>query len=163
MFNIALPLQMDMSRRTFIHASVAAATDGTAADRLNPTLNAYITVKDDLAMKSAQEAESEIQQQSPARTYPRCSDCAQTTAASALFKDRVAVQDAGVARRLKTAGAVLVGKSSRYEFAYGGSSAVSYFRAVHHKSPDRHANLRTAWTRCACAATAQAYEQAGTS
>src|SRR5437879_1227281 len=31
-------------------------------ERLNPTLNAYITVTSDLAMKSAQEAESEIQQ-----------------------------------------------------------------------------------------------------
>jgi Asp-tRNA(Asn)/Glu-tRNA(Gln) amidotransferase A subunit family amidase len=163
---------MDMSRRTFIHASVAAATAGTAAalgqrtqsgprtkdwiflsiselselirtrkvspveitravleriDRLNRTRNASITVKADLAMKSAQEAEPEIQQQSLARTSPRCSDCAQTTAASALFKDRVAVQDAGVASRLKTAGAVLLRKSNMHEFAYGGKLDRQFF------------------------------------
>ncbi|HEY3837542.1 MAG TPA: amidase [Bryobacteraceae bacterium] len=54
-----------------------------------------------------------------------------TTGASQLFKDRVPTEDAEVARRLKKAGAVLVGKLNLHEFAYGGTSAVSYFKPVH--------------------------------
>jgi aspartyl-tRNA(Asn)/glutamyl-tRNA(Gln) amidotransferase subunit A len=54
-----------------------------------------------------------------------------TTAASALFKDRVPKDDAEVVRRLKAAGAVLVGKTNMHEFAFGGTSVVTYFGAVH--------------------------------
>src|SRR5207253_6681035 len=53
-----------------------------------------------------------------------------TTAASALFKDRVPAEDAEVVKRLKSAGAVLLGKQNLHEFAYGGSSMVSYFGEV---------------------------------
>jgi aspartyl-tRNA(Asn)/glutamyl-tRNA(Gln) amidotransferase subunit A len=54
-----------------------------------------------------------------------------TTAASELFKDRVPSEDAEVVRRLKEAGAILLGKTNLQEFAYGGSSAVSCFGPVH--------------------------------
>jgi aspartyl-tRNA(Asn)/glutamyl-tRNA(Gln) amidotransferase subunit A len=50
-----------------------------------------------------------------------------TTAASALYKDRIPAEDADVVRRLRQAGAVIVGKNNLHEFAYGGSSLVSYF------------------------------------
>jgi aspartyl-tRNA(Asn)/glutamyl-tRNA(Gln) amidotransferase subunit A len=53
-----------------------------------------------------------------------------TTAASALFKDRIPTQDAEVVRRLKAAGAVLLGKLNLHEFAYGGSSVISYFGPI---------------------------------
>lgn len=54
-----------------------------------------------------------------------------TTAASELFKDRVPSEDAEVVRTLKNAGAILLGKTNLHEFAYGGSSSVSYFGPVH--------------------------------
>jgi Asp-tRNA(Asn)/Glu-tRNA(Gln) amidotransferase A subunit family amidase len=54
-----------------------------------------------------------------------------TTAASELFKDRVPSEDAEVVRRLKNAGAILLGKTNLHEFALGGSSSVSYFGPVH--------------------------------
>jgi aspartyl-tRNA(Asn)/glutamyl-tRNA(Gln) amidotransferase subunit A len=54
-----------------------------------------------------------------------------TTAASALYKDRVPKQDADVVRRLRRAGAVILGKNNLHEFAYGGSSLISYFGDVH--------------------------------
>ncbi len=54
-----------------------------------------------------------------------------TTAASGLYKDRVPVADAEVVRRLRVAGAVIIGKNNLHEFAYGGSSLVSYFGDVH--------------------------------
>ena len=54
-----------------------------------------------------------------------------TTAGSALFKDRVPQEDAEVVRRLKAAGVVLLGKNNMHEFAYGGTSLVTHFGAVH--------------------------------
>ncbi|HEX6649857.1 MAG TPA: amidase, partial [Pyrinomonadaceae bacterium] len=53
-----------------------------------------------------------------------------TTCGSALFKDRVPREDAEIVRRLKLAGAVLIGKQNMQEFAYGGTSTSSYFGPV---------------------------------
>jgi aspartyl-tRNA(Asn)/glutamyl-tRNA(Gln) amidotransferase subunit A len=53
-----------------------------------------------------------------------------TTCGSALFADRVPARDAEIVRRLKTAGAVLIGKQNMQEFAYGGTSTSSYFGPV---------------------------------
>src|SRR2546427_227789 len=109
-------------------------------ERLNPALDAFITVTRDVAMKSAQEAELEIQQKKwrgPLHGVPIAIkdlfDTAgiKTTAGSAVFKDRVPEQDAEVIRRLKSAGAVLLGKTNMHEFAFGGSSLVTYFGGVH--------------------------------
>ena len=108
--------------------------------RLNPTLNAFITVTAESALASARTAESEIQQgrwRGPLHGVPIALkdlfDTAgvRTTAASAVFKDRIPTEDAEVVRRLKLAGAVLLGKTNMHEFAYGGTSAVSNFGAVH--------------------------------
>lgn len=109
-------------------------------EKLNPELNTYITVTRDLAMKSAQDAESEIQQKKwrgPLHGVPIAVkdlfDTAgvRTTAGSNVFKDRVPAQDAEVIRKLKSAGAVLVGKTNMHEFAFGGSSLVTAFGGVH--------------------------------
>jgi Asp-tRNA(Asn)/Glu-tRNA(Gln) amidotransferase A subunit family amidase len=53
-----------------------------------------------------------------------------TTAASALYRDRIPDQDAEVVRRLREAGAVILGKNNLHEFTYGGSSLVSHFGEV---------------------------------
>src|SRR5438105_1566288 len=109
-------------------------------DRLNGKLNAFIMVTADSALAQARTAEGEIQRgnwKGPLHGVPIALkdliDTAgvRTTAASGVFKDRVPAQDAGVVRRLKAAGAVLLGKLNLHEFAYGGSSAVSYFGPVH--------------------------------
>jgi aspartyl-tRNA(Asn)/glutamyl-tRNA(Gln) amidotransferase subunit A len=109
-------------------------------ERLNPVLNAFITVTADTALKQARDAESDIQQgnwRGPLHGMPVALkdiiDAAgvRTTAASALFKDRVAEQDSEVVRRLNAAGAVLLGKLNLHEFAYGGTSITSHFGAVH--------------------------------
>ncbi len=109
-------------------------------ETLNPKLNAFITVMADSAVAEARAAESEIQRgnyRGPLHGVPIALkdiiDMAgvRTTASSALFKDRVPRQDAEIVRRLKAAGAVTLGKTNLHEFAYGGSSAVSYFKPVH--------------------------------
>ena len=53
------------------------------------------------------------------------------TAASALFKDHVPTEDAQVVRRLRCGGAIFLGKQNLHEFAYGGSSMISFFGEVH--------------------------------
>jgi len=54
-----------------------------------------------------------------------------TTAASALFADRIPTEDAEAVRRLKAAGAVIVGKQNMHELALGATSAASHFGPVH--------------------------------
>jgi aspartyl-tRNA(Asn)/glutamyl-tRNA(Gln) amidotransferase subunit A len=108
--------------------------------KLNPALNAFITVMAESALADAQKGEGEIgrgEWRGPLHGVPVALkdliDTAgvRTTAASALYKDRVPNQDAEVVRRLRQAGAVIVGKNNLHEFAYGGSSLVSYFGDVH--------------------------------
>lgn len=108
-------------------------------DRLNPTLNAFITVTAESALREARDAEAEIQSGSwrgPLHGIPiglkDIVDTAgiRTTAASAQFRDRVPAEDAEVVKKLKAAGAVLIGKQNLHEFAYGGSSLISHFGPV---------------------------------
>ncbi len=107
--------------------------------RLNPSLNAFITVTAESALAEAKQAEAEIQSggyRGPLHGIPiglkDLIDTAgvRTTAASAQFLDRVPNEDADVVKKLRTAGAVLIGKQNLHEFAYGGSSLISHFGPV---------------------------------
>ena len=109
-------------------------------ERLNPTLNAFITVTAEEAMAQAREAEAEVRRgrwRGPlhgiALGLKDNIDTAgvRTTLASAVFKDRVPSADAEVVRRLKAAGAVLLGKQNLHEVAFGTTAAVSHFGPVH--------------------------------
>lgn len=106
----------------------------------NSVLNAFITVTGEQALEAAREMEAEQQRgkwRGPLHGIPIALkdniDTAgiRTTAASELSKDRVPTEGAEVVRRLKNAGAVFLGKLNLHEFAYGGTSDVSYFGAVH--------------------------------
>src|ERR1700675_4451449 len=109
-------------------------------EKLNPALNAYITVTAESALERARLAEREIFRGAylgPLHGIPiglkDIIDVAGvgTTAASAQFKDRVPGEDAEVVRRLRCGGAVFLGKQNLHEFAYGGSSIISCFGEVH--------------------------------
>ncbi len=54
-----------------------------------------------------------------------------TTAASSVYRDRIPEEDAEVTRRLKAAGAIIVGKLNLHEFAAGGTGHCSAFGATH--------------------------------
>jgi len=128
-----------------LRRKVASPVDLTHAclkriERCNNALNAFITVASEQALQSAREAEAEQRRgkwRGPLHGIPISLkdniDTAgiRTTAASELFKDRVPTEDAEVVRRLKKAGAVLLGKTNLHEFAYGGTSDIGYFGAVH--------------------------------
>ncbi len=108
-------------------------------EELNPRLNAFITVTAATALAEAREAEAAIarnRSKGPLHGIPIAlkdnvqTAGARTTAASAALKDNVPREDAEVVRRLKHAGAVILGKLNLHEFAYGGSSVISYFGPV---------------------------------
>ena len=109
-------------------------------ERYNPILNAFITVTADQALAEAREREAELgrgRYRGPLHGIPVAlkdlinTAGVRTTAASALFKDRVPNQDAEVVRRLKAAGAILLGKLNLDEFAYNFTSETSHFGPVH--------------------------------
>lgn len=109
-------------------------------EKLNPALNAFITVTADSALAEAGKAEAEIgrgEWRGPLHGVPVALkdliDTAgvRTTSGSALHESRIPTEDAEVVRRLRQAGAVFIGKNNLHEFAYGGSSLISHFGHVH--------------------------------
>ena len=109
-------------------------------DRLNDRLNAFITVTSEPALARARELEDELARggwRGPLHGIPLGLkdniDTAgvRTTAASAVLADRVPDESAPVVSRLEDAGAIVLGKLNMHEFAYGTTSAVSHYGAVH--------------------------------
>jgi aspartyl-tRNA(Asn)/glutamyl-tRNA(Gln) amidotransferase subunit A len=109
-------------------------------EKLNPLLNAFITVTADSAMAEARQAEDEITKGNYRGSLHGIPiglkdliDTAgvKTTCGSAVFANRIPTEDADIVQRLRQAGAVFLGKQNMQEFAYGGTSAASYFGPVH--------------------------------
>lgn len=107
--------------------------------QLNPSLNSFITVTPESALAEAREVEIAIgrgEWRGPLHGIPLSLkdliDTAgvRTTSASKLHESRVPNEDAEVVRRLRRAGAVILGKNNLHEFAYGGSSLISHFGEV---------------------------------
>ena len=116
-------------------------------DEVNPTLNAFITVRAESALAEAQAAETEIfrgEWRGPLHGIPIAlkdlidTAVTRTTAGSELYRNRIPTEDAEVVRRLRQAGAVILGKNNLHEFAYGGSSLVGFFGDVHNPWNDAH-------------------------
>jgi aspartyl-tRNA(Asn)/glutamyl-tRNA(Gln) amidotransferase subunit A len=140
-------------------------------ERLNLTFNAFITVMADSALAQACQAEEEIRQgdwRGPLHGVPiglkDIIDTAgvHTTAASALFKDRIPQEDAEVVVRLKKAGAVLIGKQNLHEFAYGGSSIISDYGEVRNPWNTAHITGGSSGGSAAAVATGLGYGAIGT-
>lgn len=106
-------------------------------------VKAFITVTTELALKSAHEADEIIKSDSRAfEKYPllgvpyACKDNfstkgVQTTASSAVLEGYVPPFDATVVKRLKEAGAVMLGKTNMDAFAHGSSTETSDFFKTH--------------------------------
>jgi aspartyl-tRNA(Asn)/glutamyl-tRNA(Gln) amidotransferase subunit A len=105
-------------------------------DRLNPTLNAFITVVPELALRAARIAQREIARgkwKGPLHGIPISlkdniwTRGIRTTAGSKILADFVPSDDADVAKRLSRAGAILLGKTNMHEFAYGITNENPHF------------------------------------
>jgi aspartyl-tRNA(Asn)/glutamyl-tRNA(Gln) amidotransferase subunit A len=140
-------------------------------ERRNPALNAFITVTAKSALAEARAAEMEISRgewRGPLHGIPIALkdliDTAdtRTTAASAVLQDRVPSEDAEVVRRLRRAGAVIIGKNNLHEFAYGGSSLVSFFGGVHNPWNMEHITGGSSGGSAAAVAAGLCYAAIGT-
>src|SRR3989440_5497521 len=100
-------------------------------ERVNKTLNAYITVCAQQAREIAQAAETMIRagyHLGPLHGIPIAikdniyTRGIRTTAGSKILGDFVPDEDATVITRLKRAGALIIGKTNLHEFAWGGTT-----------------------------------------
>jgi len=108
--------------------------------RLQPKLNAFITITAGLARKQARRAEREIlrgKYRGPLHGIPiSLKDLfytarIRTTAGSKILRNFVPEENAVVVDRLYEAGAVLLGKTNLHEFAYGVTSNNPHYGPVH--------------------------------
>ena len=138
--SLSLKQASDLLRRKDVSPVELAEACLQRIEKYNPAFNAFITVTRQEALRAAREAEAEIQRgrwRGPLHGVPIALkdniDTAgiRTTGASQLFENRIPEVDAEVARRLKNAGSVLLGKLNLHEFAYGGSSTTTYFGTMH--------------------------------
>jgi len=107
--------------------------------KLNPKLNAFITVCEKEALKEAEEKDKKIRNsQSVIRNLPLfgipiavkdlfCTKRIRTTAASKVLGNYIPVYDATVIRKLKEAGAIIIGKANCDAWAHGSSGENSDF------------------------------------
>src|SRR5437773_8047010 len=107
--------------------------------KLDPKLNAFITVMQENARAQARQADEELAQgldRSPLHGIPVAvkdvfsTQGVRTTCGSKVFADFVPKGDAAVVEKLKAAGAVLIGKTNMHELAYGITSTNPHFGAV---------------------------------
>lgn len=100
-------------------------------ERLNPRLNAYLTVDADGALRAARRAEQAAMRGDalgPLHGVPvsvkdlTCAKGLPTTFGSLLYRDYVVDHDAGAVERLRAAGAVVLGKTNTPEFGLMGTT-----------------------------------------
>lgn len=122
--------------------SPVALTEGylQRIEKLNPLLNAYITVTADDALAQAKAAESEINAgtyRGPLHGIPvgikdnLATNGIRTTAGSKILSDWVPDFDATVVTRLKNSGAIILGKTNMHEWAKASNTINRFFGAIH--------------------------------
>lgn len=106
--------------------------------KLNPSLNAFITIQED-ALQQAKEAENDItrnKSKGALHGIPLAlkdliyTKGVRTTMGSEIYQHYIPETDATVVDTLKQSGAILVGKLNTHEFAYGPTGDVSFFGPV---------------------------------
>src|SRR5450631_1232934 len=107
-------------------------------ERLNPAMNALITLTAEQALAAAAAADARLAagEEGPLLGIPLihkdifCTDGVKTSCGSRMLDNFVAPYDATVVARLKGAGTVMLGKSNMDEFAMGSSNETSYYGPV---------------------------------
>jgi aspartyl-tRNA(Asn)/glutamyl-tRNA(Gln) amidotransferase subunit A len=109
-------------------------------DRVKPEINSFITILAEAALKQAKAAEKSIIKGGylgPLHGIPigikdnLATKNIRTTIGSKIFTDYVPDEDAFAVKRVKEAGAVILGKENMHEFAMGATSNNPHYGAVH--------------------------------
>jgi aspartyl-tRNA(Asn)/glutamyl-tRNA(Gln) amidotransferase subunit A len=104
-----------------------------------PTLNAFITVTEALALEQARRADEELARgvdRGPLHGIPYAlkdnfaTRGIRTTCGSKIFANRIPDHDSAVYQKLTEAGAVLIGKTGLHEWAYGITSDNPHFGTI---------------------------------
>lgn len=109
-------------------------------EALNPTLNIYLTVMAKEALTAAEVAEQAVQEGNTLGplhgvpialkdNYDVAGVC--MTAGSTFLRDNIAVADAEVVKRLRQAGAIILGKLNMHEWAIGGTTRNPHYGPCH--------------------------------
>ncbi|MGD2158964.1 MAG: amidase [Anaerolineales bacterium] len=108
-------------------------------ERIDSQINSYITLTAELAMDQARQAEAALAVQKPDSELPSLhgiplalkdlveTQGVRTTAGSLFFSDNIPERDAMVVEKLKSAGAVLLGKLNMHEIALGVTNENPHF------------------------------------
>lgn len=99
--------------------------------RLNPKLNAFLTICEEQALDAAQEAQQDIEKgehRGPLHGIPisikdlEMTQGITTTMGSLIYKDSIASFDSVVVERVKKSGAIILGKTNTPEFGQSGTT-----------------------------------------
>jgi aspartyl-tRNA(Asn)/glutamyl-tRNA(Gln) amidotransferase subunit A len=130
-----------LRRREFSAVELTEAFLGQI-ERLNPTINAFITPTPELARRGASQADALLTAQPPGReqfallgmpiALKDIFDTAgiRTTAGSKFFADHIPTEDAQVVQKLKLSGGVILGKTNTHEIALGVTGVNPHYGAV---------------------------------
>jgi aspartyl-tRNA(Asn)/glutamyl-tRNA(Gln) amidotransferase subunit A len=108
-------------------------------DRLNPKLNAFMTLVEEQALQQAAERDAELARgadRGPFHGVPIghkdlfLTKGVRTTSGSKILANYIPDHDAAAVEKLAAAGAVMVGKTGMHELAYGVSSTNPHYGAV---------------------------------
>ena len=115
--------------------------------KLNPRLNAFITVTEESAREHARALDRELANgvdRGPLHGIPIAhkdlisTKGVRTTSGSKLFRDNVPKADAPIVEKLAAAGAVMLGKTGLHELAYGITSDNPHFGTIRNpRDPSR--------------------------
>jgi aspartyl-tRNA(Asn)/glutamyl-tRNA(Gln) amidotransferase subunit A len=143
------PTSSDPADWSLIEASTALAKKRISSEelthaclerirKLDPKLNAFITLTAEAALKQARACDARggdgvgVLHGIPIALKDNIDTAGlKTTAGSRIFENRVPTEDAEVTRRLKGAGIVLLGKLNLDEMAFEGTGTTSCFGPVH--------------------------------
>jgi len=139
--------------------------------KLNPVLNAFITVTADSALARAEELDRELAHgvdRGPLHGIPIAhkdlmwTKGVRTTSGSKIFADFVPDRDAPVVQRLAEAGAVMVGKAGLHELAYGITSDNPHFGTIRNPRNPEHSPGGSSGGSAVAVATGMAFTATGT-
>ncbi len=112
-------------------------------ERLNPTINAFITLTPELACQGALQADALLTAAQPSGLEQFAllgmpialkdlfeTAGIRTTAGSKFFADHIPAEDAQVVRKLKLSGCVVLGKTNTHEIALGVTGVNPHYGAV---------------------------------